>query len=654
MSDKTPKSSTKTNDWPADKSVPVSVLIPVKNEEANIAECISALAFAEQVVVVDSQSKDQTGQIAESMGAEVVQFHYSKAGWPKKKNWALENIPWRHEWVLIIDADERMTPDLAKEIQTVVQGQTINGPGQHRGGGDGFYVNRRFIFMGRWIKHCGYFPSYNLRLFKHAVGRYERIGDLGDTSSGDNEVHEHVVLRNGSKPGYLARSFDHLAYPDLQIWIEKHNRYSNWEAHAMLADVAGELHASLLRGSTERRRWIKRKVRHLPFRPTLRFFYSYVIKLGFLDGYQGYVLSRLLSWYEFVSISKKHELVRLQEEAADLAEPPGIAGRPPALGEQTRKVAKPTVLDQPIKTKTKRANASRKQLDIEPPPRIDATVIILAYNEEQNIRACIRSVSMFEEVVVIDSGSDDRTCEIAIQEGAKVLSNPFYGFGQQRNFAIDAPELKRDWQMHLDADERMTPQLAHEIAKALNEDPAEAGYYLCCKLMFGPHWLKYSGDFPTYQMRLIHRQRCRYEDFGHGQREVTDGKTAQLAEPYLHYALCKGLGNWFEKHARYAKQEAELAESNREPMRISGLISGDALVRRRTLKALSWRLPFRSFNRFFYHTILRGGILDGRPGIVYALMMSIYESTSAIVHKWSKIAETTDAQEETGPPITKK
>jgi acetyltransferase-like isoleucine patch superfamily enzyme/glycosyltransferase involved in cell wall biosynthesis len=287
------------------------VLIPVKNEASNISDCLRGLNFAEQVVVVDSQSTDETQSVAESMGAEVVQFHYSKEGWPKKKNWALEHISWRHPWVLIFDADERMTPELAKEIEEVVLGRSATGPGQQPGDGDGYYINRRFIFMGRWIKHCGYFPSYNLRLFKHAIGRYERIGNLGDTSSGDNEVHEHVVLRNGSKPGYLSSCFDHLAYPDLQVWIEKHNRYSNWEAHAMLADVAGELHASLLKGSTERRRWIKRKVRHLPFRPTLRFLFSYIIKLGFLDGYPGYVLSRLMSWYEFVSIAKRREMVLL-------------------------------------------------------------------------------------------------------------------------------------------------------------------------------------------------------------------------------------------------------------------------------------------------------------------------------------------------------
>ena len=292
--------------WPDPGSVTVSVLVPVKNEQANLEACLSTVRFAAEVVVVDSQSTDRTIELAEACGAKVVQFHYDPSGWPKKKNWALANVDWAHEWVLILDADERITPPLAREIEDVVRGRYAAKQGQPQY--DGYYLNRRFVFMGRWIRHCGYYPSYNLRLFKHKLGRYERIGELGDTGSGDNEVHEHVVLRDGRPAGRLAHDFDHFAYPDLNVWIEKHNRYSNWEAHAMLAGVAGELHASLMKGATERRRWIKRRVRHLPFRPMLRFLYSYVLQLGFLDGYPGYVLSRLMSWYELVSLAKYREM----------------------------------------------------------------------------------------------------------------------------------------------------------------------------------------------------------------------------------------------------------------------------------------------------------------------------------------------------------
>jgi glycosyltransferase involved in cell wall biosynthesis len=301
-------------DWPAVGSVPVAVLVPAKNEEANIVVCLRHVRWAQQLVVVDSQSTDQTVPLAESLGAEVHQFRYSKEGWPKKKNWALESVPWRHEWVLIVDADEHITPELAREIEAVVAGRPPpcpppqRGEGNYWGGcGDGYNLNRRFMFMGRWIKHCGYYPSWNLRLFKHRIGRYERIGQLGDTGSGDNEVHEHVVLTTG-EAGYLKNDFLHYAYPDLATWVEKHNRYSTWEAHAMLAGDVGEVKASPFGGPIERRRWLKAKARRLPFRPWLRFLYSYVLKGGFLDGYPGYCMCKLLAWYEFMSSAKHYEM----------------------------------------------------------------------------------------------------------------------------------------------------------------------------------------------------------------------------------------------------------------------------------------------------------------------------------------------------------
>ena len=289
--------------WPDPRSVPVSVLIPVKNEQANIVECLRHVLWANQIILVDSHSTDQTIPLAQAMGAEVYQFDYSKEGWPKKKNWALANIPWRNPWVLIIDADEHMTPGLSDEIRRVVTGASPPEAGSH----DGYWINRRFMFMGRWIKGCGYYPSYNLRLLKHPSGRYERIGNLGDTGSGDNEVHEHIVLDTGTG-GYLQGHLLHYAYPDLTTWIEKHNRYTTWEAHAMASGNQSTLPASPIGGPIARRRWLKKIVRRLPCRPTLRFLYSYILKRGFLDGYPGYVMCRMLAWYEFTSIAKYKEM----------------------------------------------------------------------------------------------------------------------------------------------------------------------------------------------------------------------------------------------------------------------------------------------------------------------------------------------------------
>jgi glycosyltransferase involved in cell wall biosynthesis len=304
--------------WPAQKSVRVSVLVPVKNEQRNMEECLRRLQWADEIIVVDSQSSDLTIPMSQAMSADVYQFYYSREGWPKKKNWALEQLPWRNEWVLILDADEYMTPELAEEVRQVIEGRWTPWRADAAGCGDGYWLNRRFMFMGRWLKGCGFYPSYNIRLFKHRIGRYERIGNLGDTGSGDNEVHEHVVLSTG-EAGYLKHDFLHYAYPDLSVWIEKHNRYTTWEAHAMEAKDEGEIRASLFGGPIQRRRWIKRFARRLAFRPSLRFFYSYVLQRGFLDGYPGFVMCRLLAWYEFVSVAKHREM---KVEAPE-PEPPG-------------------------------------------------------------------------------------------------------------------------------------------------------------------------------------------------------------------------------------------------------------------------------------------------------------------------------------------
>lgn len=290
--------------YPAPRSVPVSVLVPVKNEQDNIASCLRRLAWAEQVTVIDSQSIDDTIALSQALGAEVYQFHYDRSrGWPKKKNWALEHVPWRHEWVLIVDADEHIPPELADEINSVVTGNAPKG----NGCGDGYWVNRKFMFLGRWLKGGGWYPSWNLRLFKHRVGRYERIGDLGDTGSGDNEVHEHPMLLTG-EAGYLKHDILHYAYRDLTTWVEKHNRYTTWEAHAWGANDDGGVKANLFGSTIERHRWLKKHARNLPARPLLRFTFDYFIRRGILDGYPGFVMATNMAWYEFMSVAKRREM----------------------------------------------------------------------------------------------------------------------------------------------------------------------------------------------------------------------------------------------------------------------------------------------------------------------------------------------------------
>lgn len=280
--------------------IPVSVIIPAKNEEANLPACLTSVQRADEVFVVDSQSTDKSIEIAKSYGANVVQFNFN-GRWPKKKNWSLDNLPFRNEWILIVDCDERITPELWDEIAAAIENSE----------NEGYYLNRRVFFMGKWIRHGGKYPDWNLRLFKHKNGRYENLGTEEIRNTGDNEVHEHVVLPG--KIGYLKNDMLHEDFRDLFHWLERHNRYSNWEARVYYniltgQDDNGTIGASLFGDAVQRKRFLKKIWVRLPFKPLLRFVLFYFIQRGFLDGKAGYIYARLLSQYEYQIGVKLYEL----------------------------------------------------------------------------------------------------------------------------------------------------------------------------------------------------------------------------------------------------------------------------------------------------------------------------------------------------------
>jgi glycosyltransferase involved in cell wall biosynthesis len=281
--------------------VPLSVIVPIKNETENLPRCLASVAWADEIFVVDSQSTDGSQRVAEEHGARVVQFAFNGT-WPKKKNWALENLPFRNEWVFILDADEVLPAAAEAEFRYAMAaaGETA-----------GFWINRRFMFMGRWLRHA-YYPNWNLRLFRHSLGRYEKLTDVA-TASGDNEVHEHVVVRGTT--GRLRCEIDHYAFPSVEVFVEKHNRYSNWEARVEVAAELAQSASGLQSATVAQRRKLKQLSRRLPFRPLLRFLYVYLWQKGFLDGREGYYFARLHGYYEFLSVAKTYELKKQQRSA---------------------------------------------------------------------------------------------------------------------------------------------------------------------------------------------------------------------------------------------------------------------------------------------------------------------------------------------------
>ena len=278
------------------EKVPISFLIPIRNEAGNLPRCLASIRWVDEIFVVDSQSTDDSAAIAKSYGAQVVQFEFNGI-WPKKKNWALEYLPFRHPWVFILDADEELTPDAEQEIAAIVA--------KGEAGPVGYWINRRFHFMGKWLRHA-YYPNWNLRLFQHRLGRYEQLTAV-DTASGDNEVHEHVIVKG--ETARLKTEMNHYAFPSVEVFVEKHNRYSNWEARVALDRYlrAGS-DASLQHEAVGLRRRLKLLSHRLPFRGLLRFLYVYIVQKGFLDGREGYYFARLHGMYEFLCVAKTYEL----------------------------------------------------------------------------------------------------------------------------------------------------------------------------------------------------------------------------------------------------------------------------------------------------------------------------------------------------------
>jgi len=279
--------------------VPVSVIIPIKNEAVNLPRCLDCVKWADEIFVVDSQSTDGSIAIAQDFGAKVVQFEFNGT-WPKKKNWALENLAFRNEWVFILDADEVLPAQAKAEFA-----KAITDPGDVAG----YWINRRFMFMGRWLRHA-YYPNWNLRLFRRVLGRYEKLTDA-PTNSGDNEVHEHVLV-NG-RTAKLQVEIDHYAFPSIDVFVEKHNRYSNWEARVAAETLPDSSSGKISSQPVDRRRKLKTLSQRLPFRPLLRFLYVYVWQKGFLDGAEGYYFARLHGFYEFLSVAKTRELLKARQ-----------------------------------------------------------------------------------------------------------------------------------------------------------------------------------------------------------------------------------------------------------------------------------------------------------------------------------------------------
>jgi glycosyltransferase involved in cell wall biosynthesis len=283
--------------------LPISVIVPVRNEARNLPRCLESLRGVGEVYVIDSHSTDETVEIAESYGAKSIQFDY-RGGWPKKRQWAMDTLSFAHDWILLLDADEILTPKLVEEIRRAIENPGI----------DGYYVALRMYFLGKILRH-GDAGFYKLSLFRRGKGRFECRLEKQDASMCDMEVHEHIAVDGPTAK--LQQPLVHHNVDSLSRYIQKHDNYSNWEAGVWSQGQASdrELPPSLLGTQAQRRRWLKGKFLKIPGSPAFFFLYKYFFRLGFLDGRPGLIYAGFQAIQMFHIKAKLFELRRASRSA---------------------------------------------------------------------------------------------------------------------------------------------------------------------------------------------------------------------------------------------------------------------------------------------------------------------------------------------------
>jgi glycosyltransferase involved in cell wall biosynthesis len=263
--------------------IPVTVVVPVKNEERNLPGCLAKLGAFAEVLVVDSSSTDRTREIAEAANAKVIDFVW-QGSFPKKRNWVLLNYKFSTKWVFFLDADEQLTDKFLQEMSARISEDRYVG----------FWINYRNHFLGRVLKYG--VPQRKLALFKVGTGLYERIDEVR-WSKLDMEVHEHPVL--DGPIGEITAPIDHLDFRGLEHFIDRHNDYSTWEANRFLLRAnSAEMH-HLTRRQAAKYRYILRW-----WSPLAYFVLTYLLRRGFLDGRAGLVYAIFKAIY-FMQVREK-------------------------------------------------------------------------------------------------------------------------------------------------------------------------------------------------------------------------------------------------------------------------------------------------------------------------------------------------------------
>jgi glycosyltransferase involved in cell wall biosynthesis len=260
----------------------ILTIVPAKDEELHIARCVASARPLGEVVVVDGGSRDATARLASEQGATVLEHEWR--GYASQKNWALDEVGRRADWILFLDADEYLDDSARAAVRAAVAS----------GRADGYYLGRRLLFLGTRLDHAHWYPDYQLRLFRAGRGRFE-----------DRRVHEHLIV-----DGTVAESEIDLMHENLKgisDYVSKLNRYADLEAREILSPSRGRKPGSLRGSWPDRRRALKERWLRLPGRALIRFVWLYVVRRGFLDGRAGLIFCGLIAVHDFLIEAKVAE-----------------------------------------------------------------------------------------------------------------------------------------------------------------------------------------------------------------------------------------------------------------------------------------------------------------------------------------------------------
>ena len=562
----------------------LSVVILTKNEAGRIVDCLKSVRWADELLVIDDDSTDQTKEIAQSMGARVLSRRMDIEG--RHRNWAHAQA--KHPWVLSLDADERVTSELAQEIQQLLAGEPSC---------DIYAIPRRNYIGKRWIQHSGSYPSHQVKLFKPAFFQWE-----------ETTVHPRAISISNNPWGHLTQDILHFSYRDLADFVAKQNRHTTHEANKWVQDGRRMPPAKAL------------------WRTMDRFFRSLWLKKGHKDGFIGYVIAVMAGLYQFLSFAKYWHIKRQQgreatqgERDSKAIENPSGHGSPPTSLKRGGE-SEGSILAQPASLGPASGLRSPAPSVASSPVKLSA--VILTKNVAPIIGRCLDSVRWMDEIILVDGGSTDGTVETAQAAGAKVIHQATAdNFGELRNRGTDA--ATGDWVLQLDADEVVMPEFRSALEQLPPAPTPYAAYKFRRQNNFLGRWMRFGG-WDHQSLHLFHRGSARYEGRVH-ERLVVQGQIGQLRVGVRHYPF-QSLEQFVDRQNRYTTLEArQLFETKgRLPMR--------TIWHQTTLK------PFRLFRKIYFK---KQGFREGMPGFLFAGLF-------AFVHflKWAKYWEILDAQED--------